>query len=348
MPPSPVRIASVATAVPPYLLDQDEARDFGARFFRLGHGDRRLAIYRNAGIGTRYLSAPPDWYECDGRGLGDKNDKYVESALSLLEAAARSALADASLQPQDIDAIVTVSTTGIATPSLDARLMNVLPFRSDVERLPILGLGCAGGVLGLARAGAMASSRPGSRVLLLVVELCSLTFRSADRSTTNLVATALFGDGAAAAVIASEGPGPHIVGWGEHTWPETLDVMGWDVRNDGFGVVFARSIPAFARLHLRSAVLEFLEKQSLGMQRIDSFVCHPGGAKVLAAMEEVLEVPPERLRLSRDVLREYGNMSAATIFFVLARALSEAPSGRHLLISLGPGFSAGFALLDTP
>lgn len=268
--------------------------------------------------------------------------------MALLKKAAIGCLADGGTDPGDIDLIVTVSTTGIATPSLDARLMTELPFRRDVQRLPIFGLGCAGGVLGLARAAACARAAPGSRVLFLVVELCTLTFRGRDRSARNLVATALFRDGAAAVLLTDDGPGPAIASWGEYTWPDSLDIMGWDVADDGLGVVFSRSIPDLVRSNMREATEEFLSSQSLRLRDIDSFVCHPGGAKVLDALEEVFDLPAAGLEQSRMVLRDYGNMSAATVLFVLERVLRDGTAKRHLLTSLGPGFSAGFLLLQSP
>jgi alkylresorcinol/alkylpyrone synthase len=235
--------------------------------------------------------------------------------------------------------------------------MAELPFRRDVQRLPIFGLGCAGGVLGLARAAAMARAAPGSMVLLLVVELCGLTFRNSDLGKSNIIATALFGDGAAAALITCDRdtarsqqlgsqPGPELAGWGEHTWPDSLDVMGWRVEEDGFGVQFSRAIPAIVRERYGAAVDEFLARQGLGRDDLDGTLCHPGGAKVLEALEAVFDLAPGAMTDARAVLRDYGNMSAATVLFVLARALERGLHGRHLVSSLGPGFTAGFLLLE--
>ncbi len=343
------RIRSIATAVPSHRITQDEVRDFGASFFAgsVAGLDRLLDVYENAAIGEGYCCLPRSWYGETGHGFKEKNRLYLENAVALLKDAAVECLAAANTDPGDIDLIVTVSTTGIATPSLDARLMTELPFRRDVQRLPIFGLGCAGGVLGLARAAACARASPGSRVLFLVVELCTLTFRGRDRSVRNLVATALFRDGAAAVLLTDDGPGPAISSWGEYTWPDSLDIMGWDVADDGFGVVFSRSIPDLVRSRMRRATEEFLSTRSLGLRDIDSFVCHPGGAKVLDALEEAFDLPPGGLEESRAVLRDYGNMSAATVLFVLDRMLRDRTAKRHLLTSLGPGFSAGFLLLQS-
>jgi len=346
--PNP-RIRSIATAVPGHRMTQDEVKNFSSSFFAgavSGLGSL-LGIFSNAAIGAGYVCAPRSWYEGGEHGFEEKNRLYLENAVSLLKEAAVECLATSGLEPRDIDLIVTVSTTGIATPSLDARLMNELPFRRDVQRLPIFGLGCGGGVLGLARAAACVRARPGSRVLLLVVELCTLTFRSRDRSVRNLVATALFRDGAAAAVLTDHGPGPEVSAWGEYTWPDSLDIMGWDVVDDGLAVVFSRSIPELVRTRMRCVTEEFLASEGLGLHDIDSFICHPGGAKVLDALESAFKLQPGGLEESRAVLRDYGNMSATTVLFVLKRALEHRVPKRHLLTSLGPGFSAAFLVLES-
>ena len=209
-----------------------------------------------------------------------------------------------------------MSTTGVATPSLDARLMERLPFRRNLERLPIFGLGCAGGVLGLARTATLSRAKPERLYLLVVVELCGLTFRHADRSKSNLVTTALFGDGAAAALVSCKGDGVALTGWGEHTWPESLDVMGWGVSDDGLSVIFSRDIPTIVKDEFLDATVGFLKRQGLTLADVDSYVCHPGGAKVLDALEEVLSLERGGLRHARRILRDYGNMSAATVLFV--------------------------------
>ncbi len=307
--------------------------------------DRLMGVYGNAAIETRYSCVPIDWY-MDDHGLAERNRIYLENAVALLERAAGDSLDRANLGAGDIDAIVVASTTGIATPSLDALLMERMPFRRDVQRVPIFGLGCAGGVIGLARAAAFARATAGCRVLFLVVELCGLTFRRADRSKSNLIATALFCDGAAAAVLGGDGGGAAITGWGEHTWPGSLGVMGWDITDDGFGVLFSRDIPTIVRRRMGDATRAVLARQNLSLSDIDSFVCHPGGAKVIDALEEIYALPPGGLEHSRAVLREYGNMSAATVFFVLDRALRAGAARRRLMSSLGPGFTVGFVTLE--
>ncbi len=348
-------LLALATAVPPIVLRQAQIAERAHALFddRKSELRRLLPVFENAGIETRYSCVPQDWYERP-HGWAERNKLYVENALDLLERAARDCLDRASFEATDVDAIVTVSTTGIATPSLDALLVQRLRLRPDVTRLPIFGLGCAGGVLGLARAAALARARPGTRVLFLVVELCALTFRKSDQSKSNIVAAALFGDGAAAALL---GPAPHgsaqggglrIGESGEHTWPDSLDVMGWHVEDDGLGVLFSRDIPTLVRAQFRPALDLFLGGHGLVLGDFDTFACHPGGAKVVAALEEAFALVPGTMQEARDVLREYGNMSAATVLFVLDRVLRsrrEAPPRRLLMSALGPGFTAAFLAL---
>ena len=318
------RLSAIATAVPPHVVRQADVIERAMRIFDRERTDieRLMPVYANAGIDTRHFCLPIEWYERD-HGWAERNALYVENALVLLAEAASRCLEQAGRTFADIDAIVTVSTTGISTPSLDALLMERLPFRRDLMRLPVFGLGCAGGVLGLARAAAIARAQPGCRVLFLVVELCSLTFRKMDQSKSNIVGTALFGDGAAAALIESEADGPALAAWGEHTWPDSLDVMGWHITDDGLGVLFSRDIPALVRNQFRDAADRFLESRGLGIGDIDAFVCHPGGAKVVNALEEAFALPAGALNDAREVLREYGNMSAATVLFVLERMLER-------------------------
>jgi alkylresorcinol/alkylpyrone synthase len=304
-----------------------------------------MPVFDNAGIDTRYSVVPIAWYYAD-HGWADRQTLYVSAAVDLLEQAARDCLARAGLEAADIDSVVTVSTTGIATPSLDAVLMGRLGLRQDIRRLPVFGLGCAGGVLGIARAADLARAAPHSRVLFLVVELCSLCFRKSDRSASGLVATALFADGAAAAILSCRGDGPALGAAGEHTWPASLDIMGWEVQDDGLKALFSRDIPALIRERLRPAADTFLGNQGLTLADIDHFVCHPGGAKVLAALEEAFAIDTVDLTESHAVLRDYGNMSAASVLFVLERTLSRGSRGRMLLTAMGPGFTAGFQLLD--
>lgn len=354
-------LLSLATAVPPIALRQADVVARTATLFdgRKSDIERLMPVFENAGIATRYSCVPLDWYERD-HGWAERNRLYIDNALDLLEHAAQECLDRAGLAASAVDATVTVSTTGIATPSLDAQLMERLALRRDVVRLPIFGLGCAGGVLGLARAAALAQALPGARVLVLVVELCALTFRKMDQSKSNIIAAALFGDGAAAALLGpapkaegnaerAAGPWPIIEASGEYTWPDSLDVMGWHVEDDGLGVLFSRDIPTLVRTQFRPALDRFLAGQGLALSDIDAFVCHPGGVKVIAALEDAFALRRGSLAAAREILSEYGNMSAATVLFVLDRLLRTHGRGdalgRLLMTALGPGFTAAFLTL---
>lgn len=348
-PSAPVaRLISLALAWPPHVLRQEDVAANGAEMFATTHGgfERLAPIYRNARIETRHSCVPIEWY-LKPHSFSERNDLFLENAVIVLAEAAGKALDQAGLEPGDIDAIVVVCTTGIATPGLDARLMQVMPFRPDVRRLPIFGLGCAGGVIGLARAADIARSYPDERVLLLVVELCALTFRAQDRSKSNLVATALFGDGAAAAVVTcrEDSEGPTLGASREHTWPDSLDVMGWDVADDGLKVVFSRDIPSLVQNEFRPVAMDFLAAQGLPLAVVGGFVCHPGGAKVIDALEACFGLEDGALVYTREVLRDHGNMSAATVLFVLKAMLDDGAKGPLLLTTLGPGFTAALMLV---
>ena len=345
---SPARLAALATAWPPHILTQEDVAANGAEMFATTHGGfKRLEpIYRNALIETRHSCVPIDWY-LKPHSFSERNDLFLENAVTILAEAAGKALDQAGLTADQIDSIVVVCTTGIATPALDARLMQVMPFRPDVKRLPVFGLGCAGGVIGLARAADIARAHPDDRVLLLVIELCALTFRAQDRSKSNLVATTLFGDGCAAAVIScrDDVTGPALGVSHEHTWPDSLDVMGWDVADDGLRVVFSRDIPTLVQNDFRPIAEAFLDRQGLTPGQIGGFVCHPGGAKGIDALEDCFDLERGALTHTRQVLRDHGNMSAATVLFVLKTVLEDKPEGPLLLTTLGPGFSAALMLV---
>lgn len=345
MPEQP-RLNALQIAVPPYPVDQGDAARRAALLFD-GHPEvlRLLSVFGNTGIETRYSCVPIDWYT-QRHGWKERTALYLENSVALLQKVALACLAEAQLTKLDIDAIVVASTTGIATPSLDALLIERMGLRRDILRLPIFGFGCAGGVYGLARAADIARAMPGARVLFLVVELCALTFRKDDLSKSNVVAAALFGDGAAGAIVSSTGDGPVLGPAGSYTWPNSLDVMGWEVEEDGLKARFAQSIPALVTSDFRAVVKGFLRKSDISLGSIEAFACHPGGAKVLDALEDTLDLPRGALEDSRAVLRDYGNMSAATALFVLHRMRARGLMGRTLMSALGPGFSAAFLMLE--
>jgi alkylresorcinol/alkylpyrone synthase len=346
-----VEIASVATAVPQYTITQDDAALRAQTFFP--HFARLEALYTNTGIDCRYSIEPMEWH-LQPHTWEQRTESYQRNALDLLEQVAVQAVAEAGLSLRDIDVIVSNTVTGLAIPSLEARLMNRLAFRPDVERLPMFGLGCGAGVGGLARSARMAQARPGANVLFLTVDLCTLCMRTEDQSLAMFVAAALFGDGAAGVVLrshAGERRGAprgraRIGAIGEHFWANTEHIMGWAIKNDGFGVVLSPELPTLMREKLGEALFPFLERAGLTLADFDGFLLHPGGSKILLTAEESLQLPRERLRHSWEVLRKYGNMSSATALFVIKEAFGAGARGRYLLGAFGPGFSAYFVVLD--
>ncbi|MBM3648486.1 MAG: type III polyketide synthase [Alphaproteobacteria bacterium] len=342
-------LLSIGHAVPPHRLLQSDASDAARRIFahRYSAFERMAPVFTTAGIRTRYTVRPLDWYFSD-LDWPERNAAYLDSAQQLFVDAASRALADAACAASDVDTIVTVSSTGIATPSLEARVAGVMGFRPDVERVPVFGLGCAGGVTGLAIADRLARARPGATVLLVAIEICTAAFRMDQLTSANMVATALFGDGAAAAVVRTGGAGlARIEGAGEHLWPDSLDIMGWKVDPTGFGVIFDRAIPPFAEDHVGAAVDGILSRIGVAREAVDRFACHPGGAKVITALEATLRLEQGALDHERAVLEDYGNMSAPTVLFVLDRLARRGLPKRTVMTALGPGFTCSCLSLAT-
>jgi alkylresorcinol/alkylpyrone synthase len=335
-------LVSLATAVPPNVFLQKDVLAAAWDVFgpRLPQFETLSSIFSNTGIVKRHGVKPFDWY-LERRGWPERTKAFLEGAEALFVDAAEKALANAQLSARDIDTIVTVCSTGIATPSLEARIAGRMGFRSDVTRVPVFGLGCAGGVSGLSIAARLAQARPGINVLLVAVELCSLAVRLDELTKANIVATSLFGDGAAAIILrAGDGGATTIEHCGEHLWPDTLGIMGWNVDPEGFGVVFQRTIPNFVTENLNPAVTRILTGMGLTMADIDRFVCHPGGARVIDALETALALHQGTLDHERQVIADCGNMSAPTVLFVLERARNQGLPKRSLLTALGPGFTA--------
>lgn len=339
-------LLSVGHAVPPHRLLQSDAAAAARRIFahRYAAFERMAPVFETSGIRTRYTVKPIDWYFSD-LGWPERNAAYLAGAQDLFVEAASRALVNAGCEARDVDTVVTISSTGIATPSLEARVAGRMGFRPDVERVPVFGLGCAGGVSGLAIADRLARARPGSTVLLVAIEICTAAFRMDQLTSANMVATALFGDGAAACVVRTGETGPNarglarIEGAGEHLWPDSLDIMGWKVDPTGFGVIFDRAIPPFAEEHVGAAVDGILARIGVERASVDRFTCHPGGAKVITALEATLRLGQGALDHERAVLEEYGNMSAPTVLFVLDRLAKQGLPRRTVLTALGPGFT---------
>lgn len=341
------RLAAIRTVVPEFKLAQNEVREFAADLYdsKIDDLDRLLKVFDNSGIETRYFSRPLEWLRAPHT-LAEKNEAYIRSATDLSAEAVNALLSDLDLDPKQIDRILYVNTTGIATPSIDARLINRLGLRSDIRRTPIWGLGCAGGAAGLSHACHLAHGHPQERILLVATELCGLTFISDDFSISNLVATALFAEGSAAALIVGDDvdhDGLEIVDTQSRFYPDSLDVMGWNVVSGGLQVVFQKRIPEIVAEHAHDELSGLLDKHQMTLDDIKQFLFHPGGRKVIEAYRQALDVADCRLTIASEILRDYGNMSSPTVLFVIEKYLEKSGlnnGGFGLISALGPGFSA--------
>jgi alkylresorcinol/alkylpyrone synthase len=347
-----LRIAAVGSAFPPHYVDQATliaafAVGWGARYHNVA---RIVDLQRHARVDGRHLALPMESY-ARLAGFTEANDAWIRVGTDVGAAAIEDALARAGLAVRDVDALWFTSVTGIAVPSLDARLINRLGFRAGIKRVPMFGLGCVAGAAGVARAADYLRGHPGEVALLLSVELCSLTLQRDDLSIPNFIATGLFGDGAAAVVLvggARAGAGPAIVATRSAFYPDTEGVMGWRVGDNGFRVVLSAEVPQMVRTHLRADVDALLAEQRLAYDDIAVWVTHPGGPKVLEAMEETFPLKPGALDLSWESLRRVGNLSSASVLLVLQETLARAapPPGSHgLMMAMGPGFCSELVLL---
>ena len=348
-----MRIAAVGRALPRHVYDQATLlaalkRRWSLRYLNL---ERLERLHKNVLVGGRHLALPIEEYDTLTT-WGRANDAWIRVAQEVGEAAVRDALARAGLETSDIGAFLFVTVTGVATPSIDARLMNRLALRPEVKRMPIFGLGCVAGAAGIARAADYVRAYPDQVALLLSVELCSLTIQREDLSIPNLIASGLFGDGAAAVLVVGderEAKGPRIVGSRSIFYRDSERVMGWDISEEGFRIVLSADVPQVVRDHLREDVDAFLAEHGLSRREIASWVCHPGGPKVLEAMEETLELPPGALAVTWKSLREVGNLSSTSVLLVLADTLEahRPPPGSYgMLLAMGPGFCSELVLLE--
>jgi alkylresorcinol/alkylpyrone synthase len=344
-------ISASATAVPPYLITRDDVKYYMGRVFDIP--DRRveamMAIVDNAQVHQRHAIFPID-YTIEPRNLEKTNNEYIEHAVKLGQEAAEKCLAKAGLQPQDIDLIITVSCTGFMIPSLDAHLIKLMGFRSNIRRMPFTELGCAAGAMAISRAADYIKSNPGSNVLVIAVELPSLTFQRKDISQANLISSILFGDGAAAVVVTGQDkPGPRVLVTETYTFPDSLGAMGFDLRDSGFHILLAKDVPEMIGGEIKELVHGFLERNGKTRQDIKGWILHPGGARLLGNVEEKLGLCKCDTQPSWDILANVGNLSSATILFILQEWLEKRPlkAGEHAIAAaFGPGFSAEFLLLQ--
>jgi alkylresorcinol/alkylpyrone synthase len=342
-----VEILSLATSNPPFRLPQSEAAIRAKQLFP--HLRKLWPLYENTGIEFRYNCEPIEWY-LRPHSWEERTQSFHRHAVDLLEQVTVKATEAAGVGLDAIDMIVTNTITGLAIPSLDAMLLNRLKLPPTVERLPIFGLGCGAGVAGLARAARLAHAKDGAHVLFLTVDLCSLCLRVNDPSPAMFVSSALFGDGAAGVLLHNtrngSRAGPRILASGEWCWRNTEHIMGWDIKDDGFGIVLSPELPSLMKKELAPALQDFLDRNGLSLGDFNGFLFHPGGRKLLETMEEVLGLTRDQLGHSWEVLRRYGNMSSATALFVLDHAVRTGACGPHLLAAFGPGFSAYFLAVE--
>ncbi|MEZ0067236.1 alkylresorcinol/alkylpyrone synthase [Streptacidiphilus sp. MAP12-20] len=350
------RIVAVHGVLPEHRYEQSDITEALAAILLPPDGDRGVLerLHATSRVQGRHLALPLERYGSLS-GFGAANDAFIELALPLAEQAVRGALAQATLRPEDIDLVVSTSVTGIAAPSIEARLAGRLGLRPDVKRVPSFGLGCVGGAAGIARLHDYLEGRPDHVALLLSVELCSLTLQRADASPQNLVASALFGDGAAALLAVGRDrahtrprPAPTVVATRSHLYPGTERMLGWDISDSGFRIVLGADLPDLVRTHLGEEVRAFLADHDLKTEDVTAWVCHPGGPKVLDAVREALALPARALELTWRSLAEVGNLSSASVLHVLrdTLALRPPPPGTPgLLLAMGPGFSTELVLL---
>jgi len=371
-PGAPICVAATATALPEHIITIEDVRRYCYTVFPLS--DARIAmmleVVQNAKVDKRYFIFPGE-YTIVPRSLEQTTKEYQEHSVRLGREVAEKCLKNAGLAPTDIDAIITTSCTGVIIPSLDAFLINDMGFRSDVRRIPITELGCAAGSAALGRAWDFLKGVPDGNVLIVSVELPSLTFQRRDISPANLISAALFGDGAAAAVISrGNSPGrrvsangnggngahsnahkplPRILGARSHLFPQTIDAMGFDLKDGGLHIVLSKDVPQLIRDKIRGLVDSFLGNYGMRQEDITAFVLHPGGQKLLRFIEEELGLTAESTRYSWETLRDYGNLSSASVLFVLQEWMEKGDlrAGDYgLLVAFGPGFSAEMMLLQ--
>jgi len=344
-------IAATATALPPHIISREDVKVYMGRVFEIP--ERRLealmSIVDNAQVHKRHSIFPLD-YIIEPRPLSQTNNEYIEHAIKLGREAAEKCLERAGLKPEDIDMIITVSCTGFMIPSLDAHLINLMGFRSNVRRMPFTELGCAAGAMALARAADYLKATPGGNVLIIAVELPTLTLQRKDISQANLISAVLFGDGAAAVVVSGKpSRGPKILVSETYTFPDSLGAMGFDLRDSGFHILLAKDVPEMIGGKISGLVQGFLERHGRKREEIKGWILHPGGARLLGNIETELGLCKCDTQPSWDILGSVGNLSSATILFILQEWLDKRPlkSGEYAMAAaFGPGFSAEFLLLQ--
>jgi alkylresorcinol/alkylpyrone synthase len=357
-------IAGTCCALPVHRHRQSDLAEMTADLCAVGHIQRSLItrLYANAGVDTRHTVLPLSGYG-ELNGLGPTNDLYIDHATALGEEAVSGALAAAGVRANEVDLLVVTSVTGVAVPSLDARLIPLLGLRSSVKRLPMFGLGCVAGAAGLGRVHDYLLAWPEQTAVLLAVELCSLSFPRTRPTTADLVVSGLFGDGAVAVVVRGEHadqktpnpspsaratPGPQILATHSEICPDSCDVLGWRLGAEGFRIILTTELSDIVAKYLSSCVRDFLAEHALTVDDITSWVCHPGGPNVIDAVQRSLFLSDDSLEMTRRSLAQVGNMSSASVLHVLKETAEHQrpPAGSlGLMIGLGPGVSIELILL---
>lgn len=347
-------LAAISKIDFPCKTDQQDVKEFARGQFvkSFPEIDKMLSVFDNTEIKTRNLCKPLDYYT-RSHSFQEQNLEYIQLSLEYSIQAIEACLSSAKISKDDVTDIIFVSSTGLATPSIDALIINKMRLNQHVNRMSIFGLGCAGGVSGYAKACILAKANPEAVVLFVAVELCSLTFLRDDFSKSNFIGASLFADGVAACLIVGDS---HVnkakskitfIANESKLYYDTLNIMGWDFTDSGFKVLFSSGIPAIIAKNVNKDITSFLAKSNLKISDINSFIFHPGGKKVLHSYKEALEVEGDFLKTTREVMNDYGNMSSATVLYVLERFFKDGfESGYGLMASMGPGFSCEMALLE--
>ncbi len=361
-----MKILSVGSAFPEHEYSQQELTETLATFWKQKYFnvERLRDFHEHLLVGSRRFCVTLEELASLG-GFQQRNDHYLKNALSLGEVAIRQALDKAGLHPHHIDHLFFTTVTGLAVPSIDARLINRLSCKTSIRRTPLFGLGCLGGAAGIARAADYVKAYPDQIAVLLSVELCSLTMQHADLSIANIVGSGLFGDGAAAVIVAGdqvvvdraddrfdEDRGlkiPRIVKTHASFYPDTERIMGWDIVDEGFKIVLSPNVPKMVREHAAHDIVDLFEGTGVSLSQIRHYICHPGGPKVLQALQETLDVAPDHFRLSWKTLKDIGNLSSTSVLLVLQETMETChphPGDWGLLMAMGPGFCSEWVLLQ--
>jgi len=344
-------IAAVSKIDLPYKIKQTEVKKHALEMFSTNfpEANRLIFAFDNTEIIDRNLSGPLDYYTQPNT-FEERNNEYIRSSLEWSVKAIEDCVKKAHIEKQEITDILFVSTTGLATPSMDAQIINKMRLNPHINRIPVWGLGCGGGVSGMAKANTLAKANPDAVVLLVAVELCSLTLIKSDYSKSNFIGSSLFSDGIAAVIIKGDhhqnDTGVNYIASSSKLYYDSLEVMGWEFQDTGFKVLFSKDIPSFINEHIKADITDFLDKQNLKLSDIKNFIFHPGGKKVLDAYEDALGVEGDFLANTRKMMNDYGNMSSATVLYVLEKFMTDGfEPGYGLMLAMGPGFSSEMVLL---